>query len=156
MTKEEVHHTRGYGQRKFKGRPAQKTACMEYLYHPGGVQEERTYDEEPAEFKDSDMVEYWRQALSLAKERQDEGEVYFVPLHLFKVIVSEMKPIKYTKDCFKSTETKMMFEDVDSAAARAEIQTSEEWGMAPYRRTRLRPQIPPIHASEDGTGVAPS
>ena len=51
--------------------------------------------------------------MSLAEERQDEGAMYFARLHLFKVIIPEMKPIKYTENCFKSTETKVMFEDVD-------------------------------------------
>ena len=39
--------------------------------------------------------------------------MHFARLHLFKIIILEMKPIKDTDDCFKSTEAKMMFEDVD-------------------------------------------
>ena len=58
-------------------------------------------------------MEYSRQAPSLAEERQDEGAVHLAWLHLFKVIIPEMKPIKYTEDCFKSTEENVMFEDVD-------------------------------------------
>ena len=33
--------------------------------------------EEPAKFEDMNMMEYWREALSLAEERQDEGKMHF-------------------------------------------------------------------------------
>ena len=39
--------------------------------------------------------------------------MHFARLYLFKVIIPEMKPMKYIEDCFKSTEAKMTFEDVD-------------------------------------------
>ena len=48
------------------------------------VQEERLYAEEPEKFEDTDTMEYLRQALSLAEERQDEGEMYFARLHLLR------------------------------------------------------------------------
>jgi hypothetical protein len=58
-------------------------------------------------------MEYWREELSLAEERQEESEVHFARLHMFKVIIPEMKLTKYTKYCFKNTEAKMTFKDVD-------------------------------------------
>ena len=80
---------------------------------PGTVQGERKHAEELTKFEDTDTMEYWREALSLTEERQDESEMHFERLHLFKVIIPEMKPMKYIEDCFKSTEAKMTFEDVD-------------------------------------------
>ena len=60
-------------------------------------------------------MECWRQErpTPLAEERQDEGDMHFARLHLFKVIIPEMKSMKFTEDCFRSTEAKMMFEEVD-------------------------------------------
>ena len=40
-----------------------------------------------------DMMEYWREVLSLAEEQQDEGEMHFARLRLFKIIIPEVKPI---------------------------------------------------------------
>ena len=48
--------------------------------------------------EDANIGESWRKARPAlqTEEQQDEGEVYFARLHLFKIIIPDMEPIKYT------------------------------------------------------------